>query len=186
MLCQSCGKEIDVVAKVCPYCGIPVASSGGFQSVSYGKEGIRMKIMCAVVAVLHVVQIILWFTPYITVSLGGRSIISQSLVDVNSGDHAPPFTPIFIIIFALGAIFAILPVFTGIMKKRRRMIISKIISVICILFVWLMAGIFDSGSYHVEWSLTFTGWLFVLTPIAIFVLTVLVSRTSKGVLKKSQ
>ena len=184
MLCKSCGREIDAVSRVCPYCGTAVSMSGDYPSASYGQGGNKLKIMCGVVSALHILQIILWFTPYITgtasvygLSKSASFSMANTIVETGTPEM---FTPIFLILFAAGAIFAALPVFTGITKKRRRMIISKIISIITLLFVLLMSGVINSGgSRGVEWSLAFTGWIFVLVPIAIFVLTVIASRTSK-------
>lgn len=190
MFCENCGKEIYVTAKVCPNCGTPVVPPVSNQAVYHDQNDKKLKIMCAVVAVLHVLQIILWFTPYITLSAsvyGMSRSESFSMANTIVETETPQaFTPIFVILFAVGAVFAALPIFTGIMKKRRRMIISKIISVITVLFVLLTVSLINSATRGgVSCSLAFTGLIFVLIPIAIFVLTVLVSRSSKKLLNQN-
>lgn len=199
MTCKNCGNIIPNGAAFCGKCGTPVKQEQSFVEYGQGnaqgnaqrpvyagvgseKSG-KVKQMCIGLCVMHVLQVIFWFTSFMYASvsfMGMTQKESASIAAFCSEGDIGFFTPVFIVLFIAAALVAILPVLKNSMEKRRRMIFSKIVSIltvaIMLLIRWAGKEVLDG---YASVGFTFTGWLFILDTIAIFVLTVLISNASK-------
>lgn len=197
MNCKNCGHVIPNGAAFCGKCGTPVTQSQ--PSPEYGQnrgdvrrpvnsgvrpgKGGKLKQMHIALCAMHVLQLIFWFTSFMYASVSFMGMSQKETISIAAlctEEETGFFTPLFIVLFLAAAVLAILPVLRNSMEKRRRMIFSKIVAVLTVAFMILLRVV--SGQAIGEYAsvgFTFTGWLFILDTIGIFVLTVFISSASR-------
>lgn len=203
MYCGKCGAEIPETAAFCPNCGAGVnpAPQPKQESASNAvpKVSVRTPVPAAkapvteasikkfyiLVAVLSVLELILWFTDTISTGAFGLSQGFSLHGIVADGDISMVWEVLLVFApLAAAAVFSLLPVLQNSLGKRRRMILPILASAWNLfLFVGTMiSASSEAGNYYglASVNMTFFGILDLLAGIAAIVLSFMVASKSKA------
>lgn len=190
LFCSRCGNELNNGDGFCPKCGFKIKSRGEAISVNISTENFRDKIMelkenivlntadlgknrlfiFGNIALL-ILSIIFACTPIFKVSsLFGISESMSMFVDING------IRVFFISCYIISIIFIIIPLVSKKAWKSKYFLMGKITSILMLIWflIVLISGISktEESSYGsiAEFSLTATGWLFLIFTIGSIIL----------------
>lgn len=192
MKCSKCGKEIPNNAAFCKFCGAKVERPegtepaakpakpdlGALKSKLSSNNG---KMLFVILAALHVLQLIFWFTPFMKASasvFGMKAEETASMAEIVAEDSSmEAFTLIFVVMYIVAALVALIPVINK-KVRRRRMIFSKFVA-ICTFTIQMVFNNLIREDAPVDIGFAFTGWLYLLVTIGIFAFTMYISSVTK-------
>lgn len=195
MKCTNCGKDIPDNASFCKYCGARVTARPAAPAAAPAPGPARpdlsglksalssggVKLLFVVLAALHVLQLIFWFTPFLKASaslFGMKAEETASMAELCAEDSSTEaFTIIFVVLFIAAALVALIPVVNK-KVRRRRMIFSKIVAISTFGMMMLFNNLVREDA-RADIGFAFTGWLYLLVTIGIFAFTMYISYRTK-------
>lgn len=203
MQCKNCGIELNENEKFCGKCGAQVElnaqviSNNDFQSpiANCSQDEGKLVIKFIAVGILQLIMLILRFVDFGKYHVSIKDLTSDGgTYSLNKIMGSSAETAIFVILLLISVAFCALPILKNTLNKRRRMVLSKIVSfwnvLIIILGISALADCVSSNkesiteNYGAEffsgsWNLTFGGWLNVIITIATIVLLFMISISTK-------
>lgn len=193
MKCRKCGAELPRGAEKCERCGSPVQSQARPERrVSRAANpalAAKIPFLLMALALTHILQIVLWFCDTFKSDLpelfdGAVSVAGFFKVIYSDGDDMAflkAATPLFVVIFAAAAVWALVSLLRGGRGRRMRMFFSKFaalsdIAALIFIFTVLRSAARDEG---LSAGITFGGILQLVLCVGIFALTVFISYASK-------
>ncbi len=194
MFCKKCGNELSNGARFCGKCGAQVeqvaqvdlpTSAGNPNQFGFGfsvanlRNNRKMTAVYLSAAVLFILEIILWFSGTISISvLGYSESVSTSffLSEANLGF----LNVLTVLLGAFSAVMCIVLLFADI-NKHRRLIFQKVIAILnlCLYFFVSIAALSEGNSALSDVGFTFAGIIMILAEIGLIVLLFYTSSQTK-------
>ena len=192
MMCRKCGAAIPAGAEKCPKCGAPAPQRRPERkSVSRAadpKLAAKIPFFLMALALMHILEIVFWFLNAVTITESDILVGKASMYTVFS--RLSEFSGFFVyqlltvavcVLAACAVLLALLPLIQGGRGRRMRMPVSKVAVIVhagsmgLILYALFTVGN-EVGSKP---AITFGGVLQLVLCVAIFVLTMVISKASK-------
>lgn len=209
MFCGKCGTEVPNNVSFCPNCGNQINRI--FLNVNikdnkndYPKKiqtspqySIELKIIMIISVILQILQIVFWYVETVYVSLSANIIDFEKGASYSLAEFIDwPIVMIILTVFEIaGIVNCILSVVKDNMYKHKKLILSKSMSVINILFLIVeLYSVKDSiNDYYINYSdiiseeivsssfgLTAGGWICVISNIILLILLFVLSTKMKN------
>ncbi len=143
----------------------------------------KAKPLYAILAALHIAQIVLWFQDFIRLSAsayGYKAEESGSIAFIWSEEiSTDAVTYFYMAIFVIAIILALIPIFNK-KLRRRRMIFSKITALLTLAMqIFVITAVNDNAGRVVNVNVTLLGWLYIAITLGIFFFTMYISHLTK-------
>lgn len=190
--CGNCGAQMEDQAKVCGMCGTPFTETKQpvYQSHNTNRITTQMNVLPSSISKSDGTLTVMYLgETLLLVLLGILSMVKMfkaeilgmsttfTLKQLFDGLEAVPV--IMSILIFVAAILSVIPVFTT--PKKRRFIFQIVISVLAfvlLVFTYIIEANSDEAALY-DFTLTFSGWLYLFICLANILLSVLISKKSK-------